>query len=70
MAKTDEATLRAIQKYKSNLDEIRFSVPKGGKEAIREAAKAKGYNHIQPYLIALVEADSGLPLQKKTETGE
>lgn len=66
MAKTDDATLRAIQKYKSGLDEIRFSVQKGQKQAIKDIAEDKGYNGIQPYLIALIEADSGLQLTKKS----
>ncbi len=65
--KTSDAALRAIQKYKSQLDEVRFSVQGGQKQAIKEAATAKGYNGIQPYIIALLEADSGLQLTKPKE---
>lgn len=69
MAKTGESTLRAIQKYKSNFDEVRFSIPKGQKQAVKALAESKGYKGIQPYLIALIEADSGLQLTKK-DAGE
>lgn len=60
MAKTGAATLKAIGKYNASLDEIKFRVPKGQKQAIKDAATAKGYAGIQPYLKALIEADSGL----------
>ena len=67
MPKTSDAALRAIRKYKSQLDEVRFSVQGGQKQAIKDAATAKGYNGIQPYIIALLEADSGLRLAKSKE---
>lgn len=67
MAKTSESALKAIEKYNANLDEVKFRVPKGQKQAIKEVAEAKGYRGIQPYIIALLEADSGLQLTKSNE---
>lgn len=67
MAKTSESALKAIEKYNANLDEIKFRVPKGQKQAVKEAAEARGYKGIQPYIIALIEADAGLQLTKAKE---
>lgn len=64
MAKTSTATLRAIEKYNATLDEVKFRVPKGKKQALKDMAAAKGYDGVQPYIIALIEADSGLQLAK------
>lgn len=62
MAKTSDAMLKAIQKYKGNLDEVRFSVKAGGKEQIRQTAKEKGFSSLQTYMKHLIQKDSGLDL--------
>lgn len=62
MAKTSDAMLKAIQKYKGNLDEVRFSVKGGGKDQIRQVAKDKGFSSVQAYMKHLIHKDSGLDL--------
>lgn len=62
MAKTSDAMLKAIQKYKGNLDEVRFSVKQGGRGQIKQAAKSKGHASIQAYMKYLIRQDSGLNL--------
>ena len=62
-----EAHKRATMKYvKAAYDRIEVKVPKGQRDAVRAAAEAKGYEGVQPYIIALLEADSGLQLTKKS----
>jgi|GEM_PF-2621728 len=62
MAKTSDATLKAIRKYKDSLDEIRFSVKAGGKEEIKRVAKEKGYGSMQAYMKYLIQKDAGIDL--------
>lgn len=62
MAKTSESMLKAIQKYKNNLDEIRFSVRAGGKEQIKQIAKIKGHESIQAYMKHLIRQDADIEL--------
>ncbi len=64
----NEARKRATIKYQRlAYDRVELKVDKGQKLALKDAATAKGYNGIQPYIIALLEADSGLQLTKPKE---
>lgn len=69
MAKTSEATRRAIQKYKQGLDEIRFNAPSGSKDALRRIADSRGYSSMQAYLQDVIEKDSGLSMDIKKDAG-
>jgi len=40
--KTSESKYRAIVKYKDKFEEIRFTVPKGKKQAVKDYAAARG----------------------------
>ena len=68
MAKTTEAQQRATNKFiKNNYDDVRIRIVKGSRDKLKEVAAAKGYDGMQPYIIALIEADSGLQLTKEKE---
>ncbi len=60
-----QAQKRATIKYlKSAYDRVEVRIDKGQKQALKDMAAAKGYDGVQPYIIALIEADSGLQLAK------
>lgn len=64
----NDAQKRATMKYiATNLDEVRFRVPKGKRDEIRAAALQRGYSGIQPYLIDLLEKD-GVEVRERAQT--
>ena len=69
MAKTSDAMRRAIATYKDKHDEIRFTVVKGGRDALRAFAKAEGLS-LQAWLIKTAEQASGLQLRDKENPPE
>lgn len=44
---------------KQNYDAIRFTVPKGDKEKIKQKAETKGYKSMSDYIKTLIRNDMG-----------
>lgn len=63
MTKISEAQKKASQKYLEKFEDIKFRVPKGKREIIKKAAIEKGYKGLQPYIINLIEKDTGIKLK-------
>ena len=60
---TSNAQKKATIKYMAeNLEEVRFSVPKGKKAVVQQAAQNKGMS-VAAYLIDLIEKDCGEKLK-------
>lgn len=67
-----EAQGKATQRYKQkNLEELRVTIRKGGKIALKEAAKAAGLS-VAEYVCDAVNAKAGRPLitSKKADEEE
>ena len=57
----------AKNKYNAKAyDRIAVQVTKGARDALHAVAVEKGYAGLNTYIIALLEADSGLQLTKKS----
>lgn len=60
---TSDAQKRATMKYmKENLEEVRFRVPKGKKNELKQFATDRGES-LQSWIIRLLEQDSGISIK-------